>query len=113
MRYLITRAEENVHRYDWVLLGAALGLCVLGLISLFSTTQPEMSQFFKQVAWVILGIVLFVAFSSIDYRLFRAHFSPVIFLYGIGILGLLIVDFFSSPISGAQRWISLGPINIE
>jgi len=102
-----------MHRYDWVLLGSALGLSALGLISLFSTTQPELSQFFKQIAWVVFGIILFIIFSSLDYRLFRAHFSPVVFLYGLAIAGLLLVAFFSSPVRGAQSWLALGPINIE
>ncbi|MDX1608101.1 MAG: rod shape-determining protein RodA [Candidatus Spechtbacterales bacterium] len=99
--------------YDWMLLAASISLAVIGLISLFSVTRPGLTNFYKQIIWLVLGIGVFFFFASIDYRLLRVHFSPVLFLYFLGLLGLVIVYFAGSQIRGARSWISVGPFNIE
>lgn len=99
--------------YDWVLFTASILLVVIGLVSLFSLSQPDLTRFYKQLIWLVLGVVLFFSFASIDYRALRLHFSPVLFLYILGLLGLVAVYLFGQQIRGARSWISLGPINIE
>ena len=99
---------------DWLLFFTAITLTVIGLVSLYSTTQYSYTNFFnKQLVWLALGIVLFFIFSSIDYRFFKVHFSPIIALYLLELLGLIAVFLFGNSVRGAQSWISLGPINIE
>ncbi|MEX0870133.1 MAG: rod shape-determining protein RodA [Candidatus Spechtbacterales bacterium] len=108
-----SKIKKILRGHDWILFSASVLLVVMGLISLFSTTQPELSNFYKQIMWLLVGVALFFVFSSIDYRLFRVHFSPVLFLYFIGILGLLAVHFFGTSIRGGTRWLALGPVHIE
>src|SRR3989338_6509851 len=99
---------------DLLLFFTAITLTVIGLVSLYSTTQYSYTNFFnKQLVWLALGIVLFFIFSSIDYRFFKVHFSPIIALYLLELLGLIAVFLFGNSVRGAQSWISLGPINIE
>jgi len=99
--------------YDWVLFTASILLVVVGLVSLFSLSQPDLVNFYKQLVWLGLGVSVFFFFSSIDYRLLRLHFSPVLFLYAIVLAGLLAVYLFAPEVRGAKSWIPLGPINIE
>ena len=105
--------SKKFQGYDWMLLAASISLAVIGLISLFSITQPDLVNFYKQIIWVCLAVIVFFFFASIDYRLLRVHFSPVLFLYFLGLLGLVAVYLIGSEIRGARSWISLGPLNIE
>lgn len=109
----IRQFRTTVRQYDWILIGATVLLVTMGLVSIFSTGYPDLEFFSKQLIWLVLGLGLLIAFGFIDYRLFRVHFSPVLFLYVVGVLGLLAVHFFGTPIRGARSWIVLGPLNIE
>ncbi|MEX0878030.1 MAG: rod shape-determining protein RodA [Candidatus Spechtbacterales bacterium] len=104
---------KKLQGYDWVLFTASILLVVVGLVSLFSLSQPDLLNFYKQLVWLGLGVAVFFFFSSIDYRLLRLHFSPVLFLYALALVGLLIVYLFAPEVRGAKSWIPLGPINIE
>lgn len=107
------KLQSKIQSYDWILLFSVLGLLTTGLLSIFSTTQAYPIYFYKQLVWVVFGFVLFGIFSSLDYRLFKVHFSPVLVLYSISILGLVAVDLFGTSIRGSKSWIALGPFNIE
>jgi len=99
--------------YDWVLLGAAFLLMVAGLTSLFSTTAGETVQFSRQIIWIVLALGVFAAMSSFDYRVFRAHFSPVLVLYIAGVLGIVLVYALGITVRGARSWIDVGFFRIE
>lgn len=99
-------------RYDWYMVGAALSLAVIGLISQFSIARGDYSLFERQFLWVMLGIVMFVAISAIDYRIFRHYSWPVLAVYTLGVALLVIVLLVGSSIRGAQSWIVLGPFVI-
>lgn len=99
---------------DYMLFISAVVLSSIGLLSLYSTSRYGQTNFFtRQFIWLGLGIVIFFLFSSIDYRFFKVHFSPVLILYFLGILALIFVYVFGSPVRGAQSWITLGPLSIE
>ena len=86
----------------------------MGIIAIYSTKHAGEGGFFiKQSVWLLLGLIAFFIFSSIDYRFFKVHFLPVLLLYFAGVLLLFFVDLFGVQIRGAQSWISVGPINIE
>ena len=58
---------------NWVLVGLSIGLCILGVIAVYSASafrDDTLSQSYwhKQVVWVCAGIVVFMATSLIDYR---------------------------------------------
>jgi len=98
----------------WSLLATSVALSFIGLVSIYSTTQNKGGDFFlKQIIWLIIGLALFFIFSSIDYRFFKTHFAPVLFLYFIGIATLFIVYLFGVEIRATQRWADLGFIVIQ
>lgn len=107
------RVKNIFEGYDWILVASSLGLVAIGLVSLFSTTQPFFVNFYKQLIWVVLGLFAMAVMSSFDYRLFKVHFSPVLFLYFIGLAGIVSLYFIGTTVNGARSWIALGPVNIE
>jgi len=104
---------DTVKKFDWLMLGSAFFLVFLGMLSIFSTSQGDYGNLEKQAVWVLLGIVLMIVVSMIDYRMFRLHPQPILVLYIAGILALLALFIFGTSIRGTKGWIELGIFNIE
>ncbi|HAX82489.1 MAG TPA: rod shape-determining protein RodA [Actinobacteria bacterium] len=104
---------------DLVLIGAVAALSALGLVMIFSATAPRLgaagesrsSELVSQAVFVVLGVFVLIAASAISDRTWQS-LAPMI--YGIALILLLVVI---SPVGvvrqGAQRWISLGIIDLQ
>lgn len=116
----VGRDRVSVWRHlDLTLLAATVAISVMGLMMVYSSTRQKQvaagadPAFFlkRQAIFVVLGVVLAVVVSLVDYRLVRDH-TPL--LYGGTIVALLIV---LSPLGtsrrGSQAWFQLGPYQFE
>ncbi len=104
---------------DLMLIIMVASLSALGLLMIFSATAPRLqaaglgrsSQMVRQGIFVLLGIVVFIAASAISDRTWQS-LAPLV--YAIALILLLAV---LSPVGairqGAQRWISLGIIDLQ
>ena len=100
---------------DWWLVAAVMLASAIGLVMIYSATyEPTTAsvgpQVFRQL--LALGIGLFAMFCclSIDYRLRPA---AVAVIYA-GLLALLVYTaLFGIARGGGQRWIALGPFNLQ
>ena len=100
------RLLQNV---DWPLLTAALVLICLSFISLWSLS-PTGGIAFRQLVWVGVGSVALLVVVALDYRnLVRA--APAFYVFGVGLL--LTVFILGRTVSGARRWIHLGPFTVQ
>jgi rod shape determining protein RodA len=100
------RLLQNV---DWPLLVAALVLICLSFISLRSLS-PTGSIAFRQLVWVGVGCLALLMVVALDYRnLVRA--APAFYILGLGLL--LTVFILGRTVSGARRWIHLGPFTLQ
>ena len=91
---------------DWALLILSLLICGLGVLQIFSATQGTKWQnaWWKQVVWVLAGLLLMWLISSIDYHTLLGQ-VPVLYA---GMVVLLLLTFvIGSKIFGARRWIAL------
>ena len=122
-RSLLARAfaRNSVLRHmDWVLVLAVTGLSAIGIVLVWSATQPSLlaagldphTYLKKQLLWVVIGLFLMVAVSFADTRQLRG-WTP--FVYGATVLGLLaVLSPIGSDIGGAHAWISLpGGFQVE
>ena len=106
-------------RPDLVLIGVVTALSFLGLIMIYSATAPRLEAagngagdlMVRQAIYVALGIVVLIVASALTDRTWQA-LAPLV--YGISLLLLLAV---LSPVGairqGAQRWISLGFMDLQ
>lgn len=102
---------------DYWLLGFVTVLVVIGLQAVYSATFAlaitEYHNVFyflmRQAMGAALGVVLLLAFMSIDYRWWR-FLSPFIFVSALVSLVLVIMPGFSSTQYGASRWLQIGPL---
>jgi rod shape determining protein RodA len=102
---------------DWALLTALLAIASIGIAMIYSTTYvagPDGGhagpQVGTQITALVLGFIALLVFLSIDYRMLAEH-SLLIYL---GLCGLLVfVLLKGSTQFGAQRWIAIGPLNLQ
>jgi rod shape determining protein RodA len=103
------RLLQNV---DWPLLGATVGLVILSASTLASLQVGRAGGgvALRQIAWFGVGIVALVVIASIDYRrLVRA--APLFYVLGLGLL--VAVFAIGRTVSGARRWVFVGPISVQ
>jgi len=110
-----TRISETspVRHIDLPLVGAAVGLSVLGLLMIYSSTHRSAVEFGasptlylkKQIVFLILGIVGMVVATVIDYGLAQAY-APIFYLGSVFLLLLVRTPIGSSAL-GAQRWFQI------
>ncbi len=104
---------------DWLLLGAVLLLCGIGLTMIYSTTYVGAhlpggghagGRFWVQLYATGLGFLVLLIFLALDYR-FLAEHSLLLFC---GLIGLLIYVLIGGlRAGGSTRWISLGVFNLQ
>jgi len=101
--------------FDVALVAALLAIGVLGILTLYSAMQgsaPEggMPPHQKQLIWWGLGLIGILVVILIDYR-HMEHYAYAI--YAFSLLLLVYVLVMGRSISGAKRWIELGPISFQ
>jgi len=100
---------------DWQFALLVLSLTLLGLLFIADASAPQALKFFnnrfyfakQQLVWSLVGIVLFVLFSKINYK-FWFRYASVIFFLSVLALILVIVPAFGLKALGARRWLNFG-----
>jgi len=109
MFYIDRRLLANV---DWLLLAAAAAVLALGALTLGSLTMTRAGSglVLRQLLWDGIGVAALIVVASLDYRtLVRS--APV--FYAGGLLALLAVFAMGRSVSGARRWIPVGPLTVQ
>jgi rod shape determining protein RodA len=122
-RSLLARAfarNSPLRHMDWLLVVVVLGLSAIGILLVWSATQPSLlaagqdprTYLKKQLLNVVIGLILMAGVSLVDTRQLRTW---VPFFYGATLLGLLaVLSPIGSDINGAHAWISLpGGFQVE
>lgn len=101
-----------VQNIDWPLVVTALAIMAVGLLTIGSLSPFRWGGgiAFRQLLWVLLGLGLLVLMMSLDYRSL-VRIAPA--LYVVGVILLLFVFVFGRTVSGARRWIALGPVSVQ
>jgi rod shape determining protein RodA len=109
---------SNLRHVDFVLVGCALALALLGIVMVYTATRPALElakvnphyYMERQFIWVVIGIVVMVVVASIDYRRFN---ELAYVLYGLILLSLVGVFVVGQSNYGAERWYALGPLQLQ
>jgi rod shape determining protein RodA len=92
---------------------AAIGLVVIGLLTVYSaTTVPGAHEglWTKQLAWAVVAFGAACAVAAIDYRVYDTLAWP---LYGVSLVMLVLVLVFGSTTMGARRWLEIGALKFQ
>jgi rod shape determining protein RodA len=101
--------KKSVTEMDFSILGVALALTVLGILSIYSSGLTAegvhvSNEYVKQIVWAISGLILLAIVSLIDYQRMK-DYSPII--YAFFLVVILYVRFFGHEVNGARSWIGL------
>ncbi|MBU0655479.1 MAG: rod shape-determining protein RodA [Gammaproteobacteria bacterium] len=106
IRYLLpdwlTRALQRV---DAVLLAALSLLVFMGLATLYSASDANWSMVYRQGIHFLIGLALIIIFSQIQSKTLKQW---AIWLYGVGLVLLVLVLVIGVTKKGATRWLNLG-----
>ena len=110
--------RERALRPDLFLILPYLALSALGIIMVYSASAPRnevlgldpATTVRRHVLFVLVGFAIFVAASLIDGRTLRTLSIPI-YLGAIVALGLVLQ--FGRVLKGAQRWIQIGPFQLQ
>jgi len=101
-----------LYNLDWVLMGAALALALVGVAMVYSATHsghhPDL--YLKQLALVGVGTLGLVAAAIVDYRRLA---DRAVLLYALSVVTLLYVLRFAPVIAGTRRWILIGGFQLQ
>ncbi len=92
----------------------ALSLSLLGLVMVYSATYREFGShyLFLRSGHLVLGIVAFFVASRVRYTAWR-RYAPGLYLTVIIGLLLVLIPGVGTEVSGARRWLDLGPISLQ
>jgi rod shape determining protein RodA len=104
-----------IQYFDWGLLGLAVLIGCVGLLTLYSavtaeTPTPQKILFFKQMLWFCIGLLVMVAAFLFNYKILDRWAQPI---YIVCILMLIAVLFFGRYVGGSRRWLIIGPLSFQ
>jgi cell division protein FtsW len=105
-------------RIDPLIVGITLALSLGGLVMVFSASGVMAENKFtnatyylqRQIVWMVLGFLVLLMGSVIDYRQWKQWIPLVV---GGCVVGLLLVLAVGPQINGARRWLALGFFSIQ
>ncbi len=115
-RLAVRRVGE---RFDWPLFLAVMAIALLGVLNLYSASSAYVGAetrsgladiYVSQVYWLMLGLLVAVGATTIDYRNLQ---GIAYVLYWLGAACMPLVFAFASDIRGSKRWIQLGGFTFQ
>jgi cell division protein FtsW len=111
---------QTMHRKSaYILFLAVLGLLVIGIVMLFSTSafardsHGDVYFFIKrQAMWFGVGLVICIFAALVDYHLWRRTWW-LWFALALVALALCYVPHIGMRLNGSRRWIGWGPITVQ
>ena len=106
---LTARLLSALH-LDGPLFAGLLAICAVGLGIIYSAAGEDLGMFLRQGGRVALAVTALIVFAQVPPRFLRM-IAP--WLYGLGLVLLLIVMGVGDIGKGAQRWLDLGFVRFQ
>ncbi|MCD8299941.1 MAG: rod shape-determining protein RodA [Clostridiales bacterium] len=97
----------QIKNYRFRLIAYVVLLCIIGILAIGSAKESVQG---RQIVGMVVGMILMVIFSLIDYSLIL-KFRRIWYVLAIFLLGVLLVPGVGHEVGGATRWIIIGGDN--
>lgn len=105
---MLHRLLKGIH---WRIVSVAAGLVLIGVVAIYSASFRMGGGFAaKQATWTLIAVCAFFSAAWVGYRFFL---NVSYLFYGLTIVLLVFVPLFGETYLGANRWISLGPFQLQ
>jgi rod shape determining protein RodA len=96
----------NLRDFDWPMFLVVLIICSVGVIQIYSATIGTSFEgyWWKQIIYVVTGMLLMWVVAQIDYHALMAHVFPMYIVCVVALVGVLL---FGKAAFGSTRWIAL------
>lgn len=107
---MVANERRAIRHVDPVLIAAALGLAVIGLLAIYSATHQSLAavgldpgRFVKrQVTFLAVAVIVLMLAASFDYRLLKVY-AGIVYISSLVLL-VLVRTPIGTSVKGAQRW---------
>jgi len=107
---MVASERRAIRHVDPVLIAAALGLAVIGLLAIYSATHQSLAavgldpgRFVKrQLTFLAIAVIVLVLAASFDYRLLKVY-AGILYVSSLVLL-VLVRTPIGTSVKGAQRW---------
>jgi rod shape determining protein RodA len=107
----VSRYAKLTEILDWGVLVTTFFLMVIGMLCVYSSTAGMGSGIFiRQLLWICIGMLLLTTAFLVDYRTLMYSAWP---FYALMVTALVLVFVIGREISGARRWIVMGPMRMQ
>lgn len=110
-------SRQKIRRkpFDWGIFLVVVGLLIFGVLMVFSASAPYAaktrgdSQFFlkRDVVYALLGLVVMVGLSFLDFRVYKRH-AWGIYFFAFLLCILVFLPKIGVSVNNARRWIGYG-----
>lgn len=101
--------RRTLEQFDWWLALSVLPLIFFGLVTMKSFGPEGAGDYFfwRQLIWVVAGIVVFIVACRIDWHVYESNTLLLLGIYSVavGLLGILLI--IGSVVRGSQSWLQL------
>ncbi len=119
----LIRPADMTRELDPLLIWSAVALVLIGLVMVYSSSiaiaegsrfTGNQSHYFvvRHAIFLTIGVAAGLFAFQFSMRQWQ-QFSPWLFLFGVVLLILVLIPGIGREVNGAQRWIPLGPVNLQ
>ncbi len=107
--------KSEIYRIDYLLVITVTILVFLGILMIYSSGFDPIDKvnnglFKKQLVWFIIGFVLMISVSFINYKWFGDH---SLYIYIFILLVLILTTIFGHPIRNTRAWINFKFFSVQ
>jgi rod shape determining protein RodA len=105
------RLSDKILEINWILVGLITAICCIGFAMLYSVAQGNLEPWAgRQMVRFGIGMAILFVVALIDIRTWISLAYPA---YGATLLLLAAVEFMGRAGKGAERWIDIGPLQLQ